>query len=332
MSKWMRHAVLAGTVVLVVVLSCLAQDGSVSLSVTTYHAMENWLHLPAGQPLGTISWVDVDSKGIIYVLRRCGACGQHPKEGDPPSVVWKFDRSGNFLGEWGQAPIAKEGHSLRVDRDGFIWITDSGAHQVKKFQADGRLVMTLGKYGVPGDGPDTFNQPTDVLVTQNGDFFVTDGYGNHRVLKFRKDGKLIKTFGTQGSGPGQFRIPHSIVQDSHGRLIVVDRCGLHTTGCTDNRIEIFDTEGKFLDQWNHLGGVSLYITEGDTLYVGVVGKISIVDAFTGELRGGIGKTGINHGIAVDKEGDVYAADIFDGMHRFAVTHGTAKVVPLVDVN
>jgi DNA-binding beta-propeller fold protein YncE len=312
----------------VVVLSCLAQDGSVSLPVTTYHAMENWMQLPAGEPLGTISWVDVDSKGVIYVLRRCGACGQHPKEGDPPSVVWKFDRTGKFLGNWGQAPIAKEGHSLRVDRNGFIWITDSGAHQVKKFQADGKLVMTLGKYGVPGDGPDTFNQPTDVLVTQNGDFFVTDGYGNHRVVKFNKDGKLLKTFGTQGSGPGQFRIPHSIVQDSHGRLIVVDRCGLHTTGCTDNRIEIFDMEGRFLDQWNHLGGVSLYITGGDTLYVGVIGKISIVDAFTGELRGGIGKTGINHGIAVDKEGDVYAADIFDGMHRFAVTHGTATVVPL----
>jgi len=314
MCKW-RWRIIA--VAFVLVSFAIAQEKASTVPFPSYHSVGNWMHLPAGQPLGTISWVDVDAKGIVYVLRRCGACGQHPKEGDPPSVVWKFDRTGNFLGEWGQGAIAKEGHSLRVDRNGFIWITDTGAHQVKKYRPDGALVMTLGKYGVPGDGPDTFNQPTDVLVTQNGDFFVTDGYGNHRVVKFNKDGKLIKTFGTQGSGPGEFRIPHSIVQDSSGRLIVVDRCGLHATGCTDNRIEIFDTDGKFLDQWSHLGGVSLYITGGDTLYVGVIGKISVADALTGKVRGVIEKAGINHGITVDKEGDVYAADIFDGMHRFS---------------
>jgi hypothetical protein len=326
MSKYLRHVVLAILVVIVTISVCLGQEHANPPSFASYHAVENWLHLPPGQPLGTISWVDVDAKGVVYVLRRCGTCGQHPKEGDPPSVVWKFDRSGNFLGEWGKGPIAKEGHSLRVDRNGFIWITDTGAHQVKKYQPDGTLVMTLGKYGVAGDGPDTFNQPTDVLVTQNGDFFVTDGYGNHRVVKFNKDGKLIKTFGTVGAGPGEFRIPHSIVQDSIGRLIVVDRCGLHTTGCTDNRIEIFDTDGKFLEQWTHLGGVSLYITKGDTLYVGVIGKISVTDALTGKVRSVIEKTGVNHGIAVDKEGDVYAADIFDGMHRF--TRGAAVGAPL----
>ncbi|MGD0964768.1 MAG: peptidyl-alpha-hydroxyglycine alpha-amidating lyase family protein [Candidatus Acidiferrales bacterium] len=303
-------------IVVAVVCSSVAQEQPPLGSFAFYHPVENWLRLPAGQPLGTISWVDVDAQGSVYVLRRCGACGQHPQQGDPPSVVWKFDRKGNFLGEWGKVPIAKEGHSLRVDRNGFIWITDTGAHQVKKFRPDGTLVMTLGKYGVPGDGPDVFNMPTDTFVTQNGDFFVTDGYGNHRVMKFNKDGELVKTFGSKGSGPGEFRIPHSIVQDSHGRLIVVDRCGLHETGCTDNRIEVFDTDGNFLDQWSHMGGVSLYITGGDTLYVGVIGKIFIADALTGKVRGVIEKAGINHGIAVDNQGDVYAADIFDGMHRF----------------
>jgi hypothetical protein len=316
MVKSPQYFLAAVFIVIAAVSSSLAQEQPQPTPIVSYHAVENWLHLPPGQPLGTISWVDVDAQGTIYVLRRCGACGQHPKESDPPSVVWKFDRKGNFLGEWGQAPVAKEGHSLRIDRNGFIWITDTGAQQVKKFRADGKLVMTLGKYGVQGDGPDTFNQPTDVLVTQNGDFFVTDGYGNHRVLKFREDGTLLKTFGSKGSGPGEFRIPHSIVQDSRGRLIVVDRCGLHSTGCTDNRIEIFDTDGKYLETWTQLGGVSLYITKGDTLYVGVIGKIFITDALTGTVRGVIEKTGINHGIAVDKEGDVYAADIFDGMHRF----------------
>jgi NHL repeat len=315
-SRFVKHVGAAVLLVAAVVCSSWPQEQVHTKPFSSYHSVSHWLRLPSGQPLGTISWVDIDSNGTVYVLRRCAACGQHPKEGDPPSIVWKFDRTGKFLGEWGEEPIAKEGHSLRVDRNGFIWITDTGAHQVKKFRPDGTLVMTLGKYGVPGDGPDTFNMPTDVVVTQNGDFFVTDGYGNHRVVKFSQDGTFIKTWGSKGSGPGQFRIPHSIVQDSRGRLIVVDRCGLHETGCTDNRIEIFDADGNYLDQWSHMGGVSLYITRGDTLYVGVIGKISIADALTGKVRGVIEKTGINHGIAVDKEGDVYAADIFDGMHRF----------------
>src|SRR6202142_4666304 len=104
MSKYLRHVVLAILVVIVIIFACLGQEHANRSPFTSYPSDENWLHLPPGQPLGTISWVDVDSKEIVYILRRCGTCGHHPKEGDPPSVVWKFDRSGNFLGEWGQAP------------------------------------------------------------------------------------------------------------------------------------------------------------------------------------------------------------------------------------
>src|ERR1700690_4318168 len=170
MYRSLKHVLAPLLIVIVLAFALLAQETQ-PVTPPSYRPVENWLQLPPGEPLGTISWVDVDSKGIIYILRRCGACGQHPKEGDPPSVVWRFDRTGNFLGEWGKGPIAKEGHSLRVDRNGFIWITDTGAHQVKKYRPDGTLVMTLGKNGVPGVGPDTFNQPTDVLVTQKGAFF-----------------------------------------------------------------------------------------------------------------------------------------------------------------
>ncbi len=291
-----------------------------------YHVVENWPHLPAGQPLGSMSWLDFDSQGNAYLMRRCATCGQHTKPGDPPSVIWMFDKDGNFVRDWGEAPIAKEGHSLRVDRNGFIWITDTGAHQVKKFAPDGKLVMTLGKYGVPGDGPDTFNMPTDTLVVANGDLFVTDGYGNHRVVKFDKDGKFLKTWGTLGTAPGQFRIPHSIVQDSRGRLIVSDRCGLSGTGCTGTRIQVFDTDGNFLEQWTYMAGderypfaspCSLYITKGDTLYVEVSDRIYIANALTGKMIDVIEKTGSNHGLAVDKAGDVYIAGLDrGGLHRY----------------
>ena len=77
--------------------------------------------------------------------------------------------------------------------------------------------MTLGKAGVAGDGPDTFNRPCDVVTAPNGDIFVADGHGgdsNARIVKFSKDGKFIKAWGRKGSGPGEFDTPHAIAMDS----------------------------------------------------------------------------------------------------------------------
>jgi hypothetical protein len=285
---------------------------------TSYHRVDVGLQAPANEPLGSASWVAFDSKGMIYVLRRCLTC-QHVKPGDPPSVVLKFDKSGKFLGEWGEGALAKEGHSIRIDRFGFFWITDTGAHQVKKYSPEGTLLLTLGKYGVPGDGPDTFNMPTDTVVTANGDLFVSDGYGNQRVVKFDKNGKFVKTWGGKGTDPGQFRLPHSIIQDKRGRLIVGDRCGLAATGCKGARIEIFDTDGKFLEQWPTMGGEELsapdtlfYIAKTDTLYIGLPERIAIADAATGKQRDFIKTFGVNHGVTVDAAGDVWAAGIDRG--------------------
>ena len=319
--------VLGALLLLLSASASFAQEQAQPKATGSYHLVENWLHLPAGQPLGSMSWLDFDSHGTTYLMRRCATCGQHTKEGDPPSVIWTFDKDGNFLKEWGEGPIAKEGHSLRVDRNGFIWITDTGAHQVKKFSPDGKLLMTLGKYGVSGEGPDTFNMPTDTLVVANGDLLVTDGYGNHRVVKFDKDGKFIKTWGTLGTAPGQFRIPHSIVQDSRGRLIVSDRCGLSNTPCTGTRIQIFDTDGKFLDQWLTMGGderyplsspASLYITKNDTLYIGCGGRVYVADARTGKLLDVLEGLGTTHGVAVDRAGDIYIAGLDrGGLRRYS---------------
>lgn len=337
--RFLRHLLAALCAVLVVAACRSAQNAPANLAAvapaaadsaapSSYHEIPNGLHLPPGQALGLISGIDFDSKGNAYVFRRCADCGQHPGPNDPPGVVWKFDKAGNYLGQWGEGVVAKEAHSLRIDRNGFVWITDTGAHQVKKYRLDGTLVMTLGKYGVPGDGPDTFNMPTDVLVTKSGDFFVTDGYGNQRVVKFSKDGKFIKSFGSKGAGPGQFRLPHSIAQDSLGRLIVVDRCGLRATGCLDDRIEIFDTDGKYLDQWTHMGGVYLYMTRGDRLYIGSYLKIYVADAKTGKILETLDKTGLNHGLAMNRQGDIFSAGLRDGLKRYTrLTTPNGMVIP-----
>ena len=156
-------------------------------------------------------------------------------------------------------------HGIRIDRNGFLWITDGRARngigqQVFKFTRDGQLVMTLGKKGVSGDGPDTFNSPTDVAVAPNGDIFVSDGHVNSRIVKFTKDGTFIKAWGKRGDGPGEFNVPHTLFFDSRGRLLVGDR--------SNRRIQIFDQDGTFLDQWTQFGSPSgIFIAPDDTLYV-----------------------------------------------------------------
>jgi DNA-binding beta-propeller fold protein YncE len=124
-------------------------------------------------------------------------------------------------------------------------------------------LMTLGKPGVAGDGPDSFNSPSDVVVAPNGDIFVADGHGektNDRIVKLSKDGKFIKAWGKHGSGPGEFDVPHTIALDSAGRVFVGDR--------SNSRIQIFDSDGKFLAEWKQFGRPSsVFIDKNDIIYV-----------------------------------------------------------------
>ena len=140
---------------------------------------------------------------------------------------------------------------------------DGKGHQVFKFSPDGKVLLTLGKAGVAGNGPDEFNAPSSVLVAPNGDIFVGDGHGretNARIVKFSKDGKFIKTWGKKGSGPGEIDIPHALAMDSRGRLFVGDR--------QNNRIQIFDQDGNYIDQWLQFSRPSgVFIDKNDIIYV-----------------------------------------------------------------
>jgi hypothetical protein len=133
---------------------------------------------------------------------------------------------------------------------------------VIKFSPDGKVLMTLGKAGVSGAEPDTFNGPCDVAIAPNGDIFVADGHGGDtkpRVVKFSKDGKYIKEWGKKGSGSGEFDTLHSMAMDSKGRLLIADR--------GNSRIQIFDQDGRFIAEWKQFGRPScIYITRNDTLY------------------------------------------------------------------
>ena len=159
-----------------------------------------------------------------------------------------------------------------VDPDGNVWVTDNASgpglgQQVLKFSPDGVLLMMLGKAGVIGSGLDEFDQPTDVAIAANGDIFVADGHagrggetGNARIMKFDQGGTFMRTWGRKGMGPGEFDTIHTIALDSQGRLFVGDR--------QNNRVQIFDAQGNFIDQWFQFGRPSgIFIDDNDVIYV-----------------------------------------------------------------
>src|SRR5260370_29400387 len=177
-----------------------------------YRTVENWFKLPEGRTWGSTSAVDIDPKGHIWVGERCGVNSCAGKTEDP---ILEFDPSGKLLKSFGRGMFIFP-HGIYCDKDGTGWITDGQGkdgkgQQVFKFSPEGKVLMTLGKAGVAGDGPDTLDQPNDVVVAPDGDIFVSDvhnpGRGNARVIKFSKDGRFIKQWGGHGSGPGQLEGP-----------------------------------------------------------------------------------------------------------------------------
>ena len=187
----------------------------------------NFFKLPVGSTLGACSAVAISTQDEIIVFHR----------GKRPLMV--FDSGGNLLRSWGDDLIGSA-HGLRLDKDGHIWTTDVGSHRVMKFNSHGKLLLSLGT-GKAGAGDHEFNKPTDLAFGSHGEFFVTDGYGNTRVLKFAPSGKLLHQWGTPGKRDGEFNLPHSIVMDRQGRLLVGDR--------ENERIQIFDQSGHWLATW-----------------------------------------------------------------------------------
>jgi streptogramin lyase len=265
---------------------------------------------------GVIS-VDPDAKGNIWVFHRS----------DP--TILQFNPAGKLIASFG-AGLFAQAHGMTIDREGNVWVTDAQAmngkgQQVFKFSPDGKVLMTLGKAGVVGEGPDTFSGPSDVAIAANGDIFVADGHvanSNGRIVKFSKDGKFIKAWGKTGSGPGEFNVPHSLAIDSRGRIFVADR--------SNNRLQIFDQDGRFIDQWKQFGRPSgVYIDRNDTIYVADSQSNATQNpGFTRGIRIGSAKDGTvtafipdnqpdadknnnagAEGVAADTNGNIFAAEV-----------------------
>jgi len=291
-----------------------------------YRTIDHWGKLPKGRQWGSTAGIWIDSHDHVWVFERCGANSCDGSKLDP---ILEFDTDGNLVKSFGAGMFVFP-HGIYVDKDDNVWVTDAAGkpglgQQVIKFSPDGKVLMKLGKAGIAGNGPDTFNEPSAVIVASNGDIFVADGHNdnsNSRIVKFNKDGKFIKTWGKLGAAPGDFDRPHALAFDSKGRLLVGDR--------NNNRIQIFDQDGKLLDQMTQFSRPSgIFIDKHENIYVADSESGSVSKNHPGWKRGiRVGSlatrqvvafipdpvekatdTSAAEGVAVDSKGNIYGAEV-----------------------
>lgn len=207
-----------------------------------------------------------------------------------------------------------------------VWVVDRFNHRLLKFSNDGKqLLLKVGEKGVPGNDEGHFHDPASLAVMPDGSIYVADGYTNSRVVKFDKNGKYVLSWGTKGTGPSQFSLVHSVAVDGN-RVYVADR--------NTDRIQIFDHNGKFLDQWPGTARVTRVITtEDNKVWVAATryGRFAGYD-LNGKLMYQWGTLGSEPGVTdnahqfdVDNAGNVYVADANNNrVQKFVPRKGADK--------
>lgn len=212
-----------------------------------YQVVADWPRRQPGDVWGAMPGIAVDSQDRVWTFNR----------GEMPVQCYAAD--GSFIRGWGQGRFGLS-HHVKIDRDDNIWLSDVGQHVVQKFTPSGELLLTLGTPGKYGESETLLNKPSDVAIGPNGHLYVSDGYGNNRVVQYTAAGKFVRSWGRLGSKPGEFAQPHAIASDSQGRLYVADRNNV--------RVQVFDSQGRFLAQWKNLvtpWGIT--ITPRDEIFV-----------------------------------------------------------------
>ena len=297
--------------------------------------------------IGETVGVALNSLKHLFVYTRTGNTG--PARGATAAKLFEFDQAGKFVKEWGaQAYGFSFAHTVRVDKDDNIWVTDEGSNMVMKFNKQGIVTMVLGRKdeaidyieryqeegnkreaAAPNGGagrPNSFDRPTDVAWDTQGNIFVADGYGNSRVAKFSKDGEYLKTVGTRGNGPDQFSTPHTIANDAKGNIYVGDR--------GNNRIKVYDPDLNLVKTFTNVRSPwAVCITPGPTQYLyssDAGGKIYKLD-LEGNLLGWFGSTGKKvgqfywvHEMACPSENEIYTGEAQNWRVQKLTLHPQAK--------
>lgn len=204
-----------------------------------------WPQRPDDVKWAAVPGVAVDKEDNVWVYTR-----------ETPEVQ-VYSRDGKYLFGWGSGEGA---HHIKIDKDGNVWTANFKHHIVQKLTRDGQVLLTLGVRDEPGNDDTHLYMPTDMAIASNGDIFVSDGYGNARIVHYTKDGAFVKAWGSMGNSDGKFSIPHAIAIDSQDRIYVADR-----NNC---RVQVYDMAAKLIDSWKNICTPwGFWITANDEIWV-----------------------------------------------------------------
>ena len=309
------------------ILSCNERDESATnkSTIPNYQLDSAWSQVSNQYVLSQPTGIGVDKYDNIFVFQRTGRRWTEPFPDSliSQNTVLELDsETGKVINSWGANYFIMP-HGLAIDKDNNIWVTDVGLHQIFKFSHDGKLLLKLGIAKESGNDSLHFNLPTDIAFADDGTFYVSDGYGNSRVVKFSSSGKFIKSWGTYGSKPGEFIIPHGIAIDNKNIIYVADR--------QNNRIQLFDSSGNFLKELKN----NVEVEQLPSIAIGLNNSLFAIDydptkkadsTVNGSTFFGFdtsqnatthfSATGLSnrtscwfHDIAVDSKGSIYIGDI-----------------------
>lgn len=233
------------------------------VNVVPYYEMEaSWINRPSDLPWADMPGVAIDKDENIWCSTRTRP------------AIQVYSPSGNLMKSW-ETESNSTAHQIKIDTNGNIWLADIGLHLVRKFTPDGKELMHIGTPGEAGKGKIHLNKSTDMAITSNGEIFISDGYGNARIVHCDKDGKFIKSWATLGNTDDRFSIPHAIAIDSRDNIYVAD--------CNNVRVQVYNTDGKLQQMW------------------------AIPKATDGKEKPG--EFNWVHCLALDKYGNIYSGDI-----------------------
>ncbi len=258
----------------------------------------------------------LSADGVVLEERSTTAT-KPPSEKTDLHHIMVLNGNGEVIENWNQwDDLIVLPHNIEInpyDPDRHLWVVDRDGHQILKFTNDGEeLVMTLGEKGVAGDDENHFNRPAALAFLPDGTFYVADGYVNSRIAKFDRDGNYLLEWGTKGSGPGQFDLVHSVFVDSQNRVYTSDR--------NNRRIQVFNENGEFLDEWTNVGSPTrVVITEDGALWMAEAmynrfakfnlnGELQTYWGVTGDAPGALDNP---HSFDVDENGHMYLADAWN---------------------
>jgi len=268
-----------------------------------------------GQTMGQTVGVSTNSKGHLFVYSR--SVNQGMARGGRAAMLWEFDENGKFVKEWGPNNYAESfAHAVRVDKQDNVWQVDEGSGMIVKYDPEGQHIFWLGRtpeaidylqgnlevlHFTPATAPPArnphpngrmgaFDRETDVAFDSQNNIFVSDGYGNSRVVKISPDGHWTKAVGTWGHDQDQFSTPHGITIDAQNNVYIADR--------GNRRIQVYDDDLNYKKTITGIGAPWSLCTTTTTPQVmftgdGTTGKLYKMD-MSGKVLGMV-TTGQDHG-------------------------------------